>query len=142
MASQRARRLRKPAAPWRSSHRICRAQRRPRRSSTAIIGCPVREPRTGVPGRGVGIVPPSLRYDFRSATDFIAYPRGDPMDDVPLPVRIRPLEPPYAPAVEATLAAMMPRNSPIEPLRLFRTLAQNLPLGTAMTALGSFVLGR
>src|SRR5262249_25262753 len=49
---------------------------------------------------------------------------------------------PYAPAVEATLAAMMPRNSPIEPLRLFRTLAQNLPLGTAMTALGSFVLGR
>jgi alkylhydroperoxidase family enzyme len=37
--------------------------------------------------------------------------------------RLAPLEPPYAPEVAATLAAMMPPGVP--PLRLFRTLAHN-----------------
>jgi len=36
----------------------------------------------------------------------------------------------------------MPRNSPVEPLKLFRTLARHRPLAAAMTSLGRFVLGR
>ena len=54
--------------------------------------------------------------------------------------RIEPVEPPYEPEVEAALRAMMPRNSPVEPLKLFRTLARDRPLAAAMTALGRFVL--
>jgi len=37
--------------------------------------------------------------------------------------RLAPLEPPYAPDIEATLRSMMPPGMP--PLRLFRTLAHN-----------------
>jgi alkylhydroperoxidase family enzyme len=58
------------------------------------------------------------------------------------PPRIAPLDPPYEPAVESALAAMMPRNSPVEPLKLFRTLARHQPLAAAMHALGRFILGR
>ena len=58
------------------------------------------------------------------------------------PPRIAPLEPPYAPEVHAGLRAMMPAESAIEPLKLFRTLAHNLPMSNAMQALGSYVLGR
>src|SRR5205823_11687948 len=36
--------------------------------------------------------------------------------------RIAPLEPPYPPDIEAALAKWMPPGSPMEPLRLFRTL--------------------
>src|SRR5439155_21093274 len=53
-----------------------------------------------------------------------------------------PVQPPYEPEVGAALQAMMPRNSPVEPLKLFRTLARHRPLAAAMTALGRFVLGR
>lgn len=56
--------------------------------------------------------------------------------------RIRPLEPPYAPAIEAELRAMMPRSAPVEPLRLFRTFVRAPAMADAMTALGRFVLGR
>jgi len=56
--------------------------------------------------------------------------------------RIRPLEPPYDPAVEAGLQAMMPRSAPVEPLRLFRTFVRAPAMADAMTALGRFVLGR
>jgi len=56
--------------------------------------------------------------------------------------RIEPVEPPYEPEVDAALRAMMPRNSPVEPLKLFRTLARHRPLAAAMTALGRFILGR
>lgn len=56
--------------------------------------------------------------------------------------RIRPLEPPYEPAVEESLGAMMPRQSPVPPLRLFRTLAVHPRLAEAMHGLGRFVLGR
>jgi 4-carboxymuconolactone decarboxylase len=56
--------------------------------------------------------------------------------------RIRPLEPPYPPGVEAALRAMMPRNAPVEPLRLFRTFVHAPVMADAMTALGRFVLGR
>jgi alkylhydroperoxidase family enzyme len=37
---------------------------------------------------------------------------------------------------------MMPRHSPVEPLKLFRVLVRHPPLAAAMTALGRFVLGR
>jgi 4-carboxymuconolactone decarboxylase len=56
--------------------------------------------------------------------------------------RIVPVAPPYAPEVETALRAMMPRDTPIEPLALFRTLVVNPPLAAAMHALGRFVLGR
>ena len=56
--------------------------------------------------------------------------------------RIPPLDPPYAPEVHASLHAMMPAESAIEPLKLFRTFARNLPMSNAMQALGSYVLGR
>ncbi len=56
--------------------------------------------------------------------------------------RIPPLAPPYAPEVDAMLTAMMPRRTPVPPLRLFRTLAVNRPLAEAMHGLGRFILGR
>lgn len=56
--------------------------------------------------------------------------------------RIAPLAPPYEPPVAAALAAMMPADSPVEPLKLFRLFAHHLPMADAMQALGGFVLGR
>ena len=56
--------------------------------------------------------------------------------------RIPHLVPPYLPEVEAALAIMHPKNSPVEPLKLFRTMARNLPLGIAMAQLGPYMLGR
>src|SRR5437879_6904852 len=50
--------------------------------------------------------------------------------------RIEPVQPPYEPEIDAELRGMMPRNSPVEPLKLFRTLARHRPLAAAMTALG------
>ena len=61
------------------------------------------------------------------------------MTDTP---RVRHLDPPYDPGVEALLSALQPKNSQIEPLKLFRTIARNLPLGQAMFALGGFMLRR
>jgi alkylhydroperoxidase family enzyme len=40
------------------------------------------------------------------------------------PPRIVPLQAPYAPSIEVMLAKWMPPESPLEPLRLFRTLAR------------------
>lgn len=57
-------------------------------------------------------------------------------------VRIPPLEAPYSSEVAAALGKMMPANSPVEPLKLFRTFARNLPMASAMQALGSYVLGK
>ena len=56
--------------------------------------------------------------------------------------RITHLCPPYRPQVQAALAVMHPKNSPVEPLKLFRTIARNLPLGAAMSQLGPYMLGR
>jgi alkylhydroperoxidase family enzyme len=56
--------------------------------------------------------------------------------------RIAPVAPPYPPDVDAALRAMMPRDVPIDPLRLFRTLVVHPQLAAAMHALGRFVLGR
>ena len=56
--------------------------------------------------------------------------------------RIAPLAAPYEPEIEELPRAMMPRQTSIEPLKLFRTLARNRPLAQAMLSLGRFVLGR
>lgn len=56
--------------------------------------------------------------------------------------RIVPVEPPFDPEVAEELARWMPKGSPLPPLALFRTLAQNLPLAQAMLPLGKFLLGR
>jgi 4-carboxymuconolactone decarboxylase len=56
--------------------------------------------------------------------------------------RIPPLDPPYAPAVSESLAKLMGRRTDIEPLRLFRTLAQHFELGDRIRPLGSGILTR
>jgi 4-carboxymuconolactone decarboxylase len=55
--------------------------------------------------------------------------------------RIAPLEPPYAPDIEAALMKWMPPGSPVEPLRLFRTLYVNDELASRMRPLGAGILG-
>ncbi len=57
-------------------------------------------------------------------------------------VRIAPLQPPYAPDVAAALAKWMPPGSPVEPLRLFRTLTVHGELASRMRPLGAGILGR
>jgi alkylhydroperoxidase family enzyme len=56
--------------------------------------------------------------------------------------RIPPLEPPFDLEVAEELARWMPKGSSVEPLALFRTLAQHLPLAQAMLPLGKYLLGR
>jgi alkylhydroperoxidase family enzyme len=55
--------------------------------------------------------------------------------------RVQPLEPPYEPDVEASLAKWMPPGSPAEPLRLFRTLVVHEELASRMRPLGAGILG-
>jgi 4-carboxymuconolactone decarboxylase len=59
-----------------------------------------------------------------------------------MPPRIPPLEPPYTPEIEASLAKWMPPNSPLDPLRLFRTLNVHEELAGRMRPLGAGILGR
>ena len=56
--------------------------------------------------------------------------------------RIRPLEPPYEAAIAEELARWMPPGSPLPPLALFRTLATDHPLASAMWGLGSYLLSK
>ncbi len=55
--------------------------------------------------------------------------------------RIAPLEPPYPPDIEAALSKWMPPGSPVEPLRLFRTLVLHDTLASRMRPLGAGILG-
>ena len=55
--------------------------------------------------------------------------------------RIPPLAPPYDPATAEMLAKWMPRDSDVEPLRLFRTLAVHDSLFARMRPLGAGILG-
>jgi len=55
--------------------------------------------------------------------------------------RIAPLEPPYPPGIEAALTKWMPPGSPMEPLRLFRTLVVHDELASRMRPLGAGILG-
>jgi alkylhydroperoxidase family enzyme len=54
--------------------------------------------------------------------------------------RLLPLEPPFAPEVEAQLRKMMPEGIP--PIALFRTFAHNLPMSEAMNGWGGYELSR
>ena len=55
------------------------------------------------------------------------------------PTRIEPLAPPYSADVEQQLTAMMPPGVP--PILLFRTVAKNLAMATAMRGWGGYELG-
>ncbi|HEX3518603.1 MAG TPA: hypothetical protein VHT29_06175 [Solirubrobacteraceae bacterium] len=63
------------------------------------------------------------------------------MTDAHLPPRIAPLEPPYSPDVATSLESWMPPESPLEPLRLFRTLVIHDRLASRMRAVGAGILG-
>ena len=56
--------------------------------------------------------------------------------------RIEPIQPPYAPDVEAALMKWMPPGAAVEPLRLFRTLLVHDGLASRMFPLGAGILGR
>ncbi len=60
---------------------------------------------------------------------------------IPTAPRIEPLEPPYAPELEALLARMTPPGAP-STLALFRVLAHNPELATRSTGWGGYLLGR
>ena len=61
-------------------------------------------------------------------------------DDQATP-RIPPLDPPYAPEIEALLRKWMPPGAAMDPLRLFRTLAVHDDLDSRMRPLGAGILG-
>jgi alkylhydroperoxidase family enzyme len=54
--------------------------------------------------------------------------------------RIAPLDKPYSPETDSLLRSMMP--SGMEPIRLFRVLARNVPMTTAMQVWGGYELSR
>jgi 4-carboxymuconolactone decarboxylase len=54
--------------------------------------------------------------------------------------RIAPLEPPYEAHIETFLSKWMPPESPMEPLRLFRTLAVHEHLASRMRPQGAAIL--
>jgi alkylhydroperoxidase family enzyme len=56
--------------------------------------------------------------------------------------RLTPIEPPYPSEIEASLMKWMPPGSPMEPLRLFRTLYLHEELAGRMFPLGAGILGR
>jgi len=56
--------------------------------------------------------------------------------------RIAPMDPPYAEEVKAALEKWMPPGSPMEPLRLFRTLERNHALADRLRGVGALFLGR
>lgn len=82
-----------------------------------------------------------MSYENRSPRSGDRSPQTRPADDRH-PPRIAPAPAGVDPAVEAELARWMPPGSPIEPLKLFRTLVRNLPLAEAMRPLGSHLLSR
>jgi 4-carboxymuconolactone decarboxylase len=63
------------------------------------------------------------------------------MSEVVTNPRIAPLEPPYAPEIDAILKKWMPPGAGTEPLRLFRTLAVHDELAWRMRPIGSGILG-
>jgi len=63
------------------------------------------------------------------------------MDHATAAPRIKPLEPPYEPELEAMLQKWMPPGSALEPLVLFRTLAVHDDLAGRMRPLGAGILG-
>ncbi|HEY2601829.1 MAG TPA: carboxymuconolactone decarboxylase family protein [Thermoleophilaceae bacterium] len=62
------------------------------------------------------------------------------MTTVTQAARIKPIEPPYEPDVDRYLNKLMPPDSGLEPLRIFRTLAVNFDLATRMRPLSAGLL--
>ncbi len=56
--------------------------------------------------------------------------------------RIPHIQPPYESNVATILDSMMPANSPVDPLKLFRTFTHNLAMAEATRPLGNHFLGR
>ncbi len=56
-------------------------------------------------------------------------------------IRIPPLEPPFDEPVANNLRKMMPPNSPVEPLALFRVLVRHEDLASRMRPLSAGILG-
>ena len=56
--------------------------------------------------------------------------------------RIKHLVAPYGEAEAQALTRMMPKDSSVEPLKLFRTFARNLRFSAAMGPLGGYMLSR
>ena len=94
-----------------------------------MIGRPVSDPRTGVPGLGI-LVKLTCAFLFEA----LWFPKQ-------MMPRIAPLEPPYAPATEETLLRWMPPGATVEPLKLFRTLLVHDSLMSRMRPLGAGILG-
>ncbi len=63
------------------------------------------------------------------------------MSQIAAQPRIAPLQPPYAPEMEASLRKWMPPGSDAEPLKLFRTLNVHAELAARMRPLGAGILG-
>jgi alkylhydroperoxidase family enzyme len=101
-----------------------------------MIGRPLREPRTGLPG--LGARPPLVCCENRSYTPCFDY-RSERIATMTGP-RIAPLDPPYPPPTEELLAKWMGPAS-AEPLKLFRTLAVHDELASRMRPLGAGILG-
>lgn len=63
------------------------------------------------------------------------------MPEIAQSPRIAPLEPPYAPDIDAALRKWMPPGAELEPLKLFRTLNVHEELASRMRPLGAGILG-
>jgi alkylhydroperoxidase family enzyme len=64
------------------------------------------------------------------------------MPEIAQSPRIAPLQPPYAPDIDAALRKWMPPGTDVEPLKLFRTLNVHAELASRMRPLGAGILGR
>src|SRR5690242_20005187 len=95
-----------------------------------MIGRPVCDPRTGLPGFGISATCAFLSEALRFSKQNMAHHP-----------RIAPLDPPYDPATEQMLGKWMPPDSGLEPLKLFRTLAVHHSLFGRMRPLGAGILG-
>src|SRR5437588_7076401 len=102
-----------------------------------MIGRPVRDPRTPLPGRGPeGLV----CFENRSYTPCFDYRSERIAVTLTSAPRIAPLDPPYEPDTELLLSKWMGRSDQ-EPLKLFRTLAVHDELASRMRPLGAGILG-
>src|SRR2546427_4616656 len=123
MSSHRSCSCRNPAASPRNSHMMRSTHRRPRRSSSAMIGRPVREPRTGLPGVGIvsRTLPLGLDFCFRSCrfvTTIIvehAYSDAGSEQEKPMTMtaaRVEAVRPPYPPELPAVVDPLIATGGP------------------------------
>jgi alkylhydroperoxidase family enzyme len=100
-----------------------------------MIGTPVREPRTGRPGRGVGLglggTAASLALLFEATADIVSR-----MPLISKHPRLAPVEPPHPPEVAAALDALGP------PLALFRLFARRPERALAIHEWGRYYFSK